>query len=146
PPRPLCRPRVKGRQARRAPRAAADQVRVRDQPQDSEGPRRHALRQSACSCRRGDRVRRRDVLSFLGVAVSSYPFASGAQQPERIRQIGMLMGLSATDRGAQAEVAVFRQRLSALGWSEGRNIHLEFRWAGADTALARTFAKELMAI
>jgi putative tryptophan/tyrosine transport system substrate-binding protein len=90
-------------------------------------------------------VRRRDVLSFLGVAACSYPFASGAQQPERIRQIGVLMGLPQSDVGAQAEIATFQRRLSALGWVEGRNIHLEIRWAGGDIALARTFASELTA-
>ena len=55
------------------------------------------------------------------------------------------MGLSPSDAGAQAELATFRQRLAALGWIEGRNIHLEFRWPGGDIALARTFAKELVA-
>jgi hypothetical protein len=50
-------------------------------------------------------VRRRDVLSFLGVAACTYPLASGPQQPKRIRQIGVLMGLSSSDRGAQVEVA-----------------------------------------
>jgi ABC-type uncharacterized transport system substrate-binding protein len=91
-------------------------------------------------------VRRRDVITLLGVAACSWPIALRAQQTERVRRVGVLMGLSSTDRGAQAEVAAFRQRLSALGWTEGRNIHLEFRWAGGDPALARTFAKELMAI
>jgi putative ABC transport system substrate-binding protein len=90
-------------------------------------------------------VRRRDILTFLGVAAVSWPLAARGQQTARVRQIGVLMGQSPSDAGAQAELATFRRRLAALGWVEGRNVHLELRWAGGDTALARAFAKELVA-
>jgi putative ABC transport system substrate-binding protein len=84
-------------------------------------------------------------MMLIAGAAMSWPVAVRAQQTERVRRVGVLMGLSASDAGAQAELATFRRRLAALGWVEGRNIHLEFRWPGADIALARAFAKELVA-
>jgi ABC-type uncharacterized transport system substrate-binding protein len=89
-------------------------------------------------------MKRRAFIILVGSAAIGLPLGARAQQADRVRQVGFL-GLSPTDPGAQAEVATFRQRLSALGWVEGRNIHLEFRWSGGDIALARTFAKELVA-
>jgi putative ABC transport system substrate-binding protein len=91
-------------------------------------------------------MRRRDFVVLLGGAAVGWPLAARAQQTHRVRLIGVLMGLSPNDSGGQAEVAAFRQRLSALGWVEGRNIRLEFRWQGGDVALVQTFARELVAI
>ena len=88
---------------------------------------------------------RREFITLLGSATVVWPLATRAQQTNRVRTIGVLMGLSPIDAGAQAELETFRQRLGALGWVEGRNIRLEFRWPGGDIALARTFAKELVA-
>jgi putative ABC transport system substrate-binding protein len=81
-------------------------------------------------------------MKLLGSA-AAWPLAVHGQQTERMRQVGVLMGLPQSDAGAQMEIATFQRRLSALGWLEGRNIHLDIRWAGGDIALARKFAGEL---
>jgi putative ABC transport system substrate-binding protein len=67
-----------------------------------------------------------------------------AQQGDRVRRIGLLMGYPEGDRQAQANVVAFREGLRSLGWIEGRNIQLELRWAGGDPDKARAYAKELV--
>jgi putative ABC transport system substrate-binding protein len=89
-------------------------------------------------------MRRRKFITLLGGAASAWPFIVRAQQPERMRQIGLLVGYSESDAEGQASVAAFRQRLQELGWTEGRNIRIEARWADADAERARSFAKELV--
>jgi len=88
-------------------------------------------------------IRRREFISLLGAAAAAWPRAARAQQPDRVRRIGVLMGI-ADDLEGQARIAVFRQTLQALGWSEGRNIQFIYRWSGGDVAHARQFAKELL--
>jgi len=93
-------------------------------------------------------MNRRDFI-LLGSAVASssfWPFAVRAQQSERLRRVGMLSSLVQDDSGSQAEVTAFRQGLSELGWVEGRNIHIEFRWPGGDIERAQAFAKELVGL
>jgi putative tryptophan/tyrosine transport system substrate-binding protein len=90
-------------------------------------------------------VRRREFMILLGAAVAVWPLAARAQQPDRVRRIGVLMGI-ADDFEGQARIAVFRQALQALGWSEGRNVQFIHRWSGGDVAHARQFAKELLAL
>ena len=87
-------------------------------------------------------IRRREFMILLG-GVAAWPLAAGAQQPDRVRRVGVLMGI-ADDFEGQARIAVFRQALQALGWSEGRNIQFIYRWSGGDVAHARQFAKELL--
>ena len=65
-------------------------------------------------------IRRREFMILLG-GVAAWPLAAGAQQPDRVRRVGVLMGI-ADDFEGQARIAVFRQALQALGWSEGRNV------------------------
>jgi putative ABC transport system substrate-binding protein len=67
-----------------------------------------------------------------------------AQQGDRVRRIGLLMGYPEGDRQAQANAVAFREGLRSLGWIEGRNIQLELRWAGGDPDKARAYAKELV--
>jgi putative tryptophan/tyrosine transport system substrate-binding protein len=88
-------------------------------------------------------IRRREFMILLGTAAAAWPLAAGAQQPDRVRRVGVLMGI-ADDLEGQARIAVFRQALQALGWSEGRNIQFIYRWSGGDVAHARQFAKELL--
>ena len=87
-------------------------------------------------------MKRREFMTLLGGA-ATWPLAAGAQQPDRVRRVGVLMGI-ADDLEGQARIAVFRQALQALGWTEGRNIQLIYRWSVGDAVQARRFAKELL--
>jgi putative ABC transport system substrate-binding protein len=91
-------------------------------------------------------MQRREFLSALGGAVAAWPLAARAQQAERMRRIGVLMGFAESDRQGRAFVAAFRDELQKLGWVEGRNIRIDIRWAAGDTALMQRFAKELVAL
>jgi putative ABC transport system substrate-binding protein len=90
-------------------------------------------------------MRRREFITFLSSA-AAWPFTTRAQQPERMRHIGVLMGFAESDREGQAFVAAFREELQKLGWAEGRNIRIDYRWTGLDTELVQRFAKELVAL
>jgi ABC-type uncharacterized transport system substrate-binding protein len=88
-------------------------------------------------------VRRRSFITLLsGTAV--WPLAARAQQPDRVRRIGMLILYSQTDRESEARVAAFLNTLQKLGWTEGRNLQIEYRWTGGDTAREKAFAAELV--
>ena len=91
-------------------------------------------------------MKRREFITLLGGAAASWPLAARAQQPERMRRIGVLMGFGESDRQGRAFVAAFRDELQKLGWVEGRNIRIDIRWAAGDTALMQRFAKELVAL
>jgi putative ABC transport system substrate-binding protein len=91
-------------------------------------------------------MRRRDFISFLGSAAIAWPLGAHAQQVERMRRIGFLHGLVENDPEAQARIKAFRHGLEALGWSEGRNIQVDYRFARGDAALARTSAEELVSL
>src|SRR6202048_752295 len=93
--------------------------------------------------RRGDRVRRREFISLLGGA-AAWPVAARAQQPDRMRLIGVLMAYAESDSTAQSWLAAFRAALAKLGWTEGSNLRIELRWSGADADRMRTLAKELV--
>jgi len=88
-------------------------------------------------------IRRREFIILLGAAAAAWPRAARAQQPDRVRRVGVLMGI-ADDLEGQARIAVFRRALQTLGWSEGRNVQFIYRWSGGDVARARQFAKELL--
>jgi putative tryptophan/tyrosine transport system substrate-binding protein len=88
-------------------------------------------------------IRRREFMILLGAAPAAWPLAARAQQPDRVRRVGVLMGI-ADDFEGQTRIAVFRQALQALGWSEGRNVQFIYRWSGGNVAHARQFAKELL--
>jgi putative ABC transport system substrate-binding protein len=87
-------------------------------------------------------MKRRRFIALLGSA-ASWPLAARAQQPDRVRRVGVLMGISDDPEG-QARIAVFRQALQALGWTEGRNVQFIYRWSAGDVMHARQFAKELI--
>jgi putative tryptophan/tyrosine transport system substrate-binding protein len=91
-------------------------------------------------------IGRRKFISALGSATVAWPFAAHAQQPGPIRRVGMLFGIAADDRNAQAEYAAFLQGLQQLGWTEGRNVRIDPRWAGGDAAALRKYAAELVAL
>jgi putative tryptophan/tyrosine transport system substrate-binding protein len=90
-------------------------------------------------------MRRRDFVALLGGAVA-WPLAARAQQGERMRRIGVLVPFPESDREAQARVAAFREGLQKLGWTEGRNIWIDTRWAALDAEAMQRFAKELVGL
>jgi putative ABC transport system substrate-binding protein len=93
-------------------------------------------------------IQRREFITLLGgAAAAAWPLAARAQQGERIRRIGVLMGYAENDREGQAFLAAFREELKNLGWAEGRNIQIDARWAAPnDTELRLQFSKELVAL
>jgi putative tryptophan/tyrosine transport system substrate-binding protein len=94
----------------------------------------------------GEAMRRREFIALLGGAAAAWPVAARAQQPERMRRIGILMSLAESDPEAQARVAAFNKGLETLGWAEGRNVRIDIRWAASDATLMQQFAKELVAL
>jgi putative ABC transport system substrate-binding protein len=90
-------------------------------------------------------IRRREFMALVGGAVS-WPVAAQAQQGERVRRIGVVTGFAQTDREAQARITSLRAGLQALGWSEGRNLQIEERWAAADADLLRRYVEEVIAL
>src|SRR4029453_8818257 len=92
-------------------------------------------------------MRRREFITRLGGVAAAMPLAAHAQQPERMRRIGVLMGFPESDLEAQRFIAAFRDGLHKLGWTEGSNVQIETRWATpADANLMRQLAKELVAL
>src|SRR5215470_8507471 len=101
----------------------------------------------ATSRRRGDRmIRRRDFITLLGGAAAAWPLAARAQQPDEVPAIGMLIGYAEDDPETQARLAAFREGLGQLGWIEGRNVRIDYRFAPAGADPAQLFAKELIAL
>jgi len=90
-------------------------------------------------------MKRREFITLLGGA-AAWPLAARAQQPERMRRIGVLMAFAESDHEAQSWVAAFRGELSKFGWTEGGNIEIDTRWATADVESMQRFAKELVAL
>jgi ABC-type uncharacterized transport system substrate-binding protein len=91
-------------------------------------------------------MKRREFITLLGGAAATWPLAARAQQGERMRRIGVLMGGAEDDVEAQGRVIAFRQELQRLGWIEGRNLRIDYRYAAGDAARAQAHAKELIAL
>ena len=90
-------------------------------------------------------MRRREFVTLLGSAtVAAWPLAARAQQPERMRLIGVLMAYAESDAAAQAGVRAFREGLAKLGWKEGSNFKIEIRWAAGNADRFKAFAHELV--
>ena len=90
-------------------------------------------------------MQRREFITLLGGTLA-LPLPARAQQPARLRRIGVLMAYAESDQQGQAWVAAFREGLQKLGWTEGRNIRIDTRWAAADVEAMQRFAKELVAL
>jgi putative ABC transport system substrate-binding protein len=89
-------------------------------------------------------MKRRAFVTLLGGAAAAWLAAARAQQPERMRKVGVLMNSSADDSNGQRRLATFLQKLQQLGWSDGRNVRIETRWAGAEVERGREYAAELI--
>ena len=90
-------------------------------------------------------MRRRNFLGALGGA-AAWPLAVRAQQPERMRRLGVLMGRLEGDTEGQARLAAFWEQFQKLGWMEGRTIRIDIRWQTPDADSLHRFAKELVAL
>jgi putative ABC transport system substrate-binding protein len=89
-------------------------------------------------------MKRREFITLVGGA-AAWPLAALAQQVDRIRRIGVLMAYAESDQEAKARVAMVREGLQKLGWTEGRNIQIDTRWATTDAEKISRFAQELVA-
>jgi putative tryptophan/tyrosine transport system substrate-binding protein len=88
-------------------------------------------------------IRRREFITLLGGAAAAWPLAARGQQSERVRRIGVLMGIADSPEG-QRRVAAFQEGLLSLGWMGGRNAQLDIRWAAGDKASMRAHAQDLI--
>ena len=88
-------------------------------------------------------MRRRDFVALLSGA-AAWPFAARAQQPERVRRVGVLQPTAENDPETQARTKAFRQGLAALGWTEGRDILIDYRYAAGDAARIKAYAAEIV--
>jgi ABC-type uncharacterized transport system substrate-binding protein len=91
-------------------------------------------------------MKRREFITLLGGAVAAWPVAAHAQQAQRMRRIGVLMNLAADDAQSMARIAAFLQGLQQLGWTDGQNVAIEYRWGAGDPERIRKFAAELVAL
>jgi putative tryptophan/tyrosine transport system substrate-binding protein len=89
---------------------------------------------------------RREFITLLGGAAAAWPLAARAQQGERMRRIGVLMNLAADDPEGQARLTAFAQGLQQLGWTNGRNVRIDYRWAAGDADAFHRYAEELLAL
>jgi putative ABC transport system substrate-binding protein len=94
------------------------------------------------TCRRGDRVKRRQFITLIGGA-AAWPLVARAQQPA-VPVVGVLMHLAADDPESLTRIAALRQGLHHLGWADGGNVRIEYRWAKGQADLFRQGAKELV--
>ena len=88
-------------------------------------------------------MRRREFIMLLSCAAAIWPLAARAQQPERVRRVGVLVGLAENDPEMKERIAGLRQGLEKLGWVEGSNLRIDYRFAPAG-AQARLLARELI--
>jgi len=94
-----------------------------------------------------DQLKRREFITLFGGAVAAWPFTAHAQQPDRLRRIGVLMSVPESDPEAQAWLGAFSEELQHLGWTAGHNIRLDYRWAApVDAESRQRVSKELVAL
>ena len=91
-------------------------------------------------------IRRRDFIFTLGGAAAAWPLAARAQQPERMRRIGVLMSMVESDPRGLEYITAFAQGLAELGWIVGRNVRIEYRWGAGDLDRFHRYATELVAL
>ena len=94
----------------------------------------------------GGTCRRREFITLLGGAAAAWPLAARAQQPERMRRIGMLTGIAGEDAQTKVRIAAFLQELQKFGWTEGRNLRIDLRAGAGNIAATRKYAAELVAL
>src|SRR5262249_5974539 len=126
--------------------ARLHEVRSGHRPDDRQSARPRRAADAACPRRRVDRMNRREFIALLGGA-AAWPLAGHAQQQgDLFRRVGILISGAETDPEMQARVATIRQRLDSLGWSEGRNLRIDIRFAEADPGRHMSLARALVAL
>ena len=90
-------------------------------------------------------MRRRELIAGLGSAVA-WPLAARAQQPDRVRRIGVLLAGDENDPRGKTVVSAFTQALAELGWADGRSVRMDLRWRGGDINRMRALAQELVGL
>jgi putative ABC transport system substrate-binding protein len=91
-------------------------------------------------------IQRREFITLLGGAAAALPLAARAQQGERMRRIGVLMNLAADDPQSPVRIATFLLGLQESGWTDGRNLRIDYRWGAGDPDRYRRYAAELVAL
>src|SRR5205823_519044 len=131
-------------QTGRHPHLSSNQVRAPDQPEDGKNARPHLTVDPARPRRRGDRMStRRDFITLLGGALADQAIPAKAQEPVRVRTVGVLIGF-ANDAEAKARVKALEQGLERDGWFLGQNLRIEYRYAEGDSTRMQALAKELV--
>ena len=92
------------------------------------------------------RLRRREFIAGFGGVVAAWPLAARAQQGNRVRRIGVLLGLNENDPRQKRRLSAFTQALADLGWTEGRNVRMGLGWGGGDINRIRALAQELVGL
>jgi putative ABC transport system substrate-binding protein len=92
-----------------------------------------------------DQLKRREFITLLGGSAVAWPLAARAQREPGVRLIAMLMGQAESDPGNAARIAAFRQALAPLGWIDGRNVRIEYRWGAGDPGRLQAAAQSLAA-
>ena len=89
-------------------------------------------------------MKRRDFISFIGSMAVTWPLSAWAQQPERMRRIGVLLAVAESDVDVRKGIGIFQRTLQELGWKDGHNIRIDYRWGNADPERIQALAKELV--
>ena len=89
-------------------------------------------------------MRRREFITLLGGAAAAWPLAARAQKAERMRRIGVLVGSAESDPKSVPRVTAFERGLAELGWTSGRKVLIDYRWAAGDYAHMQVLARELV--
>jgi putative tryptophan/tyrosine transport system substrate-binding protein len=92
------------------------------------------------------RLKRREFITLLGGALAAWPLVASAQQPERVRRIGVLGILAEGDPEARTRETAFHESLAGLGWRAGDNVRIDYRWAGGEIDRLRKYASELVTL
>ena len=91
-------------------------------------------------------MKRREFITLVGGAAVAWPLAAHAQQPERVRRVGILTGIAGEDPHTKARFTAFLQELQKLGWTDGRNLRIDTRAGAGNPATIRKYAAELVAL
>ena len=89
-------------------------------------------------------MRRREFIVLLSGAAVAWPPAARAQQADRMRRLGVLMAVAESDADARKGIGILQERLQKLGWKDGSNIRIDYRWGNGDPDRIQEFAKELV--